>query len=223
MSRRPLLLAAIALAAALTLSACSGSASPSGTASAPSADGDLGLMSAGTLTVATEGTYRPFSYHDESGDLVGFDVEIAEAVADELGLKVSFQETQWDAIFAGLDAGRFDVIANQVSINPEREEKYLFSEPYTVSPGVIVVNEDDDSITSFADLAGKDHRPVAHEQLVRARSVQRRDRRGRRGLGAGRRPPAAGPRGRHDQRQPDLPRLREERGPDRAQDRRRDR
>lgn len=155
MSRRPLLLAAIALAAALTLSACSGSASPSGTASAPSADGDLGLMSAGTLTVATEGTYRPFSYHDESGDLVGFDVEIAEAVADELGLKVSFQETQWDAIFAGLDAGRFDVIANQVSINPEREEKYLFSEPYTVSPGVIVVNEDDDSITSFADLAGK--------------------------------------------------------------------
>ena len=87
--------------------------------------------------------------------LVGFDVEIAEAVADKLGLEVDFQETQWDAIFAGLDAGRFDVIANQVSINPEREAKYLFSEPYTVSPGVIVVHEDDDSISSFDDLAGK--------------------------------------------------------------------
>jgi cystine transport system substrate-binding protein len=109
----------------------------------------------GTLTVATEGTYRPFSFHDESGDLVGFDVEIAEAVADKLGLEVVFQETQWDAIFAGLDAGRFDLIANQVSINPEREEKYLFSEPYTVSPGVIVVLEGDDSISSFDDLAGK--------------------------------------------------------------------
>ena len=109
----------------------------------------------GTLTVATEGTYRPFTFHDETGDLVGFDVEIAEAVADKLGLEIVFQETQWDAIFAGLDAGRFDVIANQVSINPEREEKYLFSEPYTVSPGVIVVAEDDDSISSFDDLAGK--------------------------------------------------------------------
>jgi cystine transport system substrate-binding protein len=138
--------------AALALTACSGgSADPASTA-----EGDgLGLVTEGTLTVATEGTYRPFTFHDESGELVGFDVEIAEAVADKLGLEVEFQETQWDAIFAGLDAGRFDVIANQVSINPEREEKYLFSEPYTVSPGVIVVPEDDDSITSFADLEGK--------------------------------------------------------------------
>jgi cystine transport system substrate-binding protein len=153
MSRRSITALVVATAAALALTACSsgGSADP-----AASAEGDdLGLVSAGTLTVATEGTYRPFSYHDESGDLVGFDVEIAEAVADKLGLEVSFQETQWDAIFAGLDAGRFDVIANQVSINPEREEKYLFSEPYTVSPGVIVVPEDDDSITSFDDLEGK--------------------------------------------------------------------
>ena len=143
----------IAAATALTLTACS-----SGTSAEPSASAageDYGLVTDGTLTVATEGTYRPFTFHDETGDLVGFDVEIAEAVADKLGLKVVFQETQWDAIFAGLDAGRFDVIANQVSINPEREEKYLFSEPYTVSPGVIVVAEDDDSITSFDDLAGK--------------------------------------------------------------------
>jgi L-cystine transport system substrate-binding protein len=150
MSRRltvPIVLAA----AALVLSAC-GSAGDAETAG----DGDdLGLQSAGTLTVATEGTYRPFSYHDGSGALVGFDVEIAEAVADRLGLEIVFRETQWDAIFAGLDAGRFDVIANQVSINPEREEKYLFSEPYTVSPGVIVVAEDDDSIDAFADLDGK--------------------------------------------------------------------
>ena len=153
MSRRPLTALIITATAALALTACaSGSSQPADTAAAGD---DLGLVTAGTLTVATEGTYRPFSYHDETGELVGFDVEIAEAVAEKLGLEVSFQETQWDAIFAGLDAGRFDVIGNQVSINPEREEKYLFSEPYTVSPGVIVVNADDESISSFDDLAGK--------------------------------------------------------------------
>jgi cystine transport system substrate-binding protein len=152
MSRRTAIAIALAASAALALSACSsGGASPESSA----AGDEFGLAKAGTLTVATEGTYRPFSFHDETGDLVGFDVEIAEAVADRLGLEVSFEETQWDAIFAGLEAGRFDVIANQVSINPEREEKYLFSDPYTVSPGVIVVNEDDDSISSFDDLAGK--------------------------------------------------------------------
>jgi cystine transport system substrate-binding protein len=152
MSRRTAFAAVVlAASAALTLSGCASGASPESSA----AGADYDLVKAGTLTVATEGTYRPFSFHDESGELVGFDVEIAEAVADKLGLEVTFQETQWDAIFAGLDAGRFDVIGNQVSINPEREEKYLFSAPYTVSPGVIVVPEDDDSISSFDDLSGK--------------------------------------------------------------------
>ncbi|MDY0908898.1 amino acid ABC transporter substrate-binding protein [Microbacterium sp. CFBP9034] len=152
MSRRRLTAFALVATAALALTACS-SASPEPSGSAGGED--YGLVTDGTLTVATEGTYRPFTFHDETGELVGFDVEIAEAVADKLDLEIVFQETQWDAIFAGLDAGRFDVIANQVSINPEREEKYLFSEPYTVSPGVIVVLEDDDSISSFDDLEGK--------------------------------------------------------------------
>ena len=157
MSRRLIAATALVVVAA-ALTACSGSSTPESTAKGEtSASSDFGLVQDGTLTVATEGTYRPFSFHGDggSGDLTGFDVEIIQAVADKLGLEVKFQETQWDAIFAGLDAGRFDVIANQVSINDEREKKYLFSEPYTVSPGVIVVNEDDDSISSFADLAGK--------------------------------------------------------------------
>lgn len=154
MSRRLLATAALAAAAALTLSACATDSAPTGDTSGATGP-DYGLVTAGTLTVATEGTYRPFSFHDETGELTGYDVEIIDAVADKLGLEVVYQETQWDAIFAGLDAGRFDVIANQVSINPEREEKYLFSAPYTVSPGVIVVKEDDTSISSFDDLAGK--------------------------------------------------------------------
>jgi cystine transport system substrate-binding protein len=154
MSRTRTLLGLVAAsAAALALAACSSGAP----AASDDASGDeYGLVKAGTLTVATEGTYRPFSYHEDgSGDLTGYDVELAEAVADKLGLEIEFQETQWDAIFAGLEAGRFDVIANQVSINPEREEQYLFSEPYTVSPGVIVVKDGDTSISSFDDLAGK--------------------------------------------------------------------
>lgn len=152
MSRTPraLVTAATASLALLALAACGG-----GTGEDTAGD-DLGLTTGGTLTVATEGTYRPFSYHDEgSGDLIGYDVEVAEAVADKLGLEIEFQETQWDAIFAGLDAGRFDTIANQVSITDERKEKYLFSAPYTVSRGVVVTKADDDSITDLADLAGK--------------------------------------------------------------------
>lgn len=155
MSRtRTILGLAAASAAVIALAACS--SGDTGSNEADAAGDEFGLVQAGTLTVATEGTYRPFSYHEDgSGDLVGYDVEVAEAVAEKLGLEVVFQETQWDAIFAGLDAGRFDVIANQVSITPDREEQYLFSEPYTVSRGVIVVNEGDTSISSFDDLEGK--------------------------------------------------------------------
>ncbi|WP_157007596.1 amino acid ABC transporter substrate-binding protein [Agromyces laixinhei] len=157
MSRAPrvrtLLGLAAASAAVVALAACSSGEPASGDAAT---DDEYGLVKAGTLTVATEGTYRPFSFHEDgAGDLAGYDVEVAEAVADKLGLEVEFQETQWDAIFAGLDAGRFDVIANQVSINPEREESYLFSTPYTVSPSVVVVNDGDTSISSFDDLQGK--------------------------------------------------------------------
>ncbi|TPW78468.1 amino acid ABC transporter substrate-binding protein [Schumannella sp. 10F1B-5-1] len=156
---RHVLVAATA-AAALLLAGCSTSGTGSSSAGDPSAEPKAGrslaqVQDAGELVVATEGTYRPFSYHaDGSGDLTGYDVEVITAVAQKLGVKVKFQETQWDAIFAGLDAGRFDVIANQVSINAEREKKYEFSTPYSVSPGAVIVRDDSD-ITSLADLKGK--------------------------------------------------------------------
>jgi cystine transport system substrate-binding protein len=108
------------------------------------------------LVVGTEGTYKPFSFHDATTNkLTGYDVDVTEAVAKKLGVKVTFQETQWDGIFAALDAKRIDLIANQVSITPERQAKYSFSTPYTVSPGVIITRADDKSISSFADLKGK--------------------------------------------------------------------
>jgi cystine transport system substrate-binding protein len=156
-------LTALTAAHLLVLTACgSGSASQqAGAGSSGSGTQAAGtslaqVRKAGVLTVGTEGTYRPFSYHaGGNGSLAGYDVDLVRAVAKKLGVGVKFEETQWDAIFAGLDAGRFDVIANQVSINPERKAKYAFSTPYTVSRGVVVTTADDSSIKRFSDLSGK--------------------------------------------------------------------
>lgn len=110
----------------------------------------------GVLRVGTEGTYPPFSYHDSSsGELVGYDVDVAREVADKLDLDIQFIETPWDSIFAALEAGRFDLVANQVSITDERQAKYDLSDPYAISEGVIVTRADDNSINSLDDLAGK--------------------------------------------------------------------
>ncbi|MFB9313242.1 ABC transporter substrate-binding protein/permease [Nocardioides plantarum] len=106
------------------------------------------------LRVGTEGTYPPFSYED-GGDLKGYDIDVMKAVADEAGFDVEFVEAPFDALFPALDSGRIDVIANQVTINPEREARYLFTRPYTYSRGVIVTATDTDDITTLADLKGQ--------------------------------------------------------------------
>ncbi|MED5814421.1 ABC transporter permease subunit [Mycolicibacterium sp. 050232] len=117
---------------------------------------DEPLKSAGVLRVGTEGVYSPFSYHDTAtGQLVGYDVDVARAVGDKLGVRVEFVETPWDSIFAALEANRFDVVANEVTITPERQAKYDLSQPYSIGEGVIVTRADDDSIKSLADLKGK--------------------------------------------------------------------
>ncbi|CAN5523275.1 ABC transporter permease subunit [soil metagenome] len=143
--RRSLL--AFAVLAALLLSAACGS-----TAS----DSDEPIKASGVLRVGTEGVYAPFSYHDAAtGQLVGYDVDVARAVADKLGVQVEFIETPWDSIFAALEADRFDVAANEVTINEERQAKYDLSEPYSVGEGVIVTRADDTTITTLDDLPGK--------------------------------------------------------------------
>lgn len=148
-------LAAVA-AASVALVGCSSSAEPGASGEAESSGVTLEqVQEAGVLVVGTEGTYSPFSFHEGgAGALTGYDVEVITAVGEQLGVEVEFVETQWDAIFAALDAGRIDVIANQVSITPERQERYLFSEPYTYSNGVLVVPEGSD-IASLDDLAGR--------------------------------------------------------------------
>jgi L-cystine transport system substrate-binding protein len=108
----------------------------------------------GKLLIGTEGTYAPFTFHDESGNLTGFDVEISREVAKRLGVEPEFKETQWDAIFAGLDAKRFDMIANQVGIRPDRQEKYSFSDPYITSAAVLITHKDNEKVKTFEDIKG---------------------------------------------------------------------
>ncbi|MBZ9687774.1 amino acid ABC transporter substrate-binding protein [Clostridium estertheticum] len=113
------------------------------------------IKSEGKIRIGTEGTYAPYTFHDKTGKLTGFDVEIAEEVSKRLGVKPEFVETKWDGIFAGLDAKRFDMIVNQVGIKPDRQLKYDFSNPYIVSKAVLIVNSSDNTIKKFADLKGK--------------------------------------------------------------------
>lgn len=113
------------------------------------------VKSEGKLRIGTEGSYAPYTFHDNTGKLTGFDVEIAEEIAKRMGVKPEFVETKWDGMFAGLDAKRFDMIANEVSVKPERQEKYDFSDAYIVSKAVLIVNEGNDKIKTFEDLKGK--------------------------------------------------------------------
>ena len=109
----------------------------------------------GTLKVATEGTFSPFSYYNDKNELVGYDVDVARAVAKKLGLKIEFLTAPWDAMLAAFDAGKADAVFNQVSITDERKKKYEYSVPYTVVYGAIVVHKDNNDIKSFEDLKGK--------------------------------------------------------------------
>jgi cystine transport system substrate-binding protein len=113
------------------------------------------IKAAGVIKIGTEGTYAPFTYHDASGKLVGFDVEIGEEIAKKLGVKPEFVEGKWDGLIAGLDVKRYDVVINQVGITEERKAKFDFSDPYIASKAALIVREDNADIKGFADLSGK--------------------------------------------------------------------
>lgn len=113
------------------------------------------IKSNGVIRIGTEGTYAPFTFHNEENVLTGFDVEIAEEIAKRLGVKAEFIETKWDGMFAGLDSKRFDMIANQVTIRPDRIEKYDFSSPYIKTRAVLIVNDSNTEIKNFSDLKDK--------------------------------------------------------------------
>ncbi len=109
----------------------------------------------GEIVIAVEGTWAPWTYHDENDELVGYDVEIGKAIAEKLGVKAVFAEGEWDGLLAGLDAGRYDIMVNGVGITPERQEKYNFTTPYAYNRTAVIVRGDYDGIHSMSDLNGK--------------------------------------------------------------------
>jgi cystine transport system substrate-binding protein len=120
--------------------------------------GDLlsGIKERGTIRIGTEGTYKPFSFHDEkTNELTGFDVEVAREVAKRIGVKAEFVEIPWDGMLTSLQTKKIDMVANQVGIKPERLKKFDFSKPYTVSYAQIVVKSDNQSIRGIKDVKGK--------------------------------------------------------------------
>lgn len=149
---RSVIIAILSFVAALLFSAPAATASANPAAHARPVAADSNLPK--TIRVGTEGVYPPFSFHS-GGKLTGYDVEYFREVGKRIGVNVEFVETPWDSMFAGLDAGRIDLIANQVTKNDERQAKYALSDTYVTTTGVVVTQESNNSIKKLSDLKGK--------------------------------------------------------------------
>ena len=150
---KKLLSIAMALFLLLALTACAG---PKDTPvdSVPK-DHLARIQEKGVLVVGQEGDWPPFTYEDESGNKIGFDAEVAQGIADYLGVELEIVYIPWDNLFMALDAGQIDMIANGVDVTPERQQSYDFSDPYAYDTAVLIVLEDNDDIHTFEDLNGK--------------------------------------------------------------------
>ncbi len=155
------MMSVMAAAGVLTLSGCSNSStSTAASAGASSAAGSAAdqlaaIQASGKLIVALEGAWQPWSYHDESDTLVGYDVEVSRAIAEKLGVEPEYVESDWDSLFAGLDAGRIDMVCNGVEVTDERALTYDFTTPYGYIHTALAVRKDNDEIKTFEDLKGK--------------------------------------------------------------------
>ena len=155
------MMSVMAAAGVLTLSGCSNSSTSTAasadasSAAGSSADQLAAIQASGKLIVALEGAWQPWSYHDESDTLVGYDVEVSRAIAEKLGVEPEYVESDWDSLFAGLDAGRFDMVCNGVEVTDERALTYDFTTPYGYIHTALAVRKDNDEIKTFEDLKGK--------------------------------------------------------------------
>ncbi len=113
------------------------------------------IKEAGKIVIAMEGQWAPWTYHDDTEALVGYDTEVGKAIAAKLGVTAEFVEGEWDGLFTGLDSGKYDIIINGVDITDERKQKYDFSKPYAFDHTVLIVKSDNTTIKSFEDLRGK--------------------------------------------------------------------
>ena len=113
------------------------------------------IQARGTIIVGLEGDWAPWSFVDENDQLMGFDVEVSRAVAAKLGVEAEIIPGEWDGLFAGMDAGRYDIVVNGVEVTAEREEKYDFADPYAYIRTALIVRGDNEDIKTFEDLNGR--------------------------------------------------------------------
>jgi len=107
------------------------------------------------FVIATDASFPPMEFVDENKNLVGFDIDLMEAIAKAMGFTVEWKNTAWDGIFAGLESGDYDAIMSSVTITDERKQKYDFSDPYINAGQAVVVRADETAIQSYKDLSGK--------------------------------------------------------------------
>lgn len=149
------LMGVMAAAGVLSLTGCSSKDTASSTASSATLNKLDSIQKSGKLVVALEGAWQPWSYHDSSDTLVGYDVEVSRAIAEKLGVEPEYVESDWDSLFAGLDAGRYDMVCNGVEVTEERAKTYAFTTPYSYIHTALAVRKDNEDIHSFEDLKGK--------------------------------------------------------------------
>ena len=114
------------------------------------------IREAGKIKIALEGAWAPWNYHDLStNELVGFDTEVGLGIAKRLGVEAEFYEAEWDALFAGLEGRRYDIIINGVEDIESRRKKYDFTEPYAYIKTALIVRDDNETIKTFEDLKDK--------------------------------------------------------------------
>ncbi|MDD7511097.1 MAG: amino acid ABC transporter substrate-binding protein [Peptostreptococcaceae bacterium] len=105
------------------------------------------------LVVGLDDTFAPMGYRDEAGDLVGFDIDLAKAVGEELGMKIEFKPINWDAKELELESGNIDCIWNGMSQTPEREKAMELSKKYLDNKIIIMTLSDDVNVEKAADLS----------------------------------------------------------------------
>ena len=149
------LMGVMAAAGVLGLTGCSSKDTAASTAASATLNKLDSIQKSGKLVVALEGAWQPWSYHDSSDTLVGYDVEVSRAIAEKLGVEPEYVESDWDSLFAGLDAGRYDMVCNGVEVTEERAKTYDFTTPYGYIHTALAVRKDNEDIHSFEDLKGK--------------------------------------------------------------------
>lgn len=142
-------------AAVLMLAGCNNSSTPADGAATADTTSDAPM----NIKIATESSYKPFSYTDADGKLIGYEIELVDALCAQMKAKCEVISQDWDGLIPGLNAQKFDAIIAGMSITPERKEVVEFTDPY-FHTGIILIGKKGDDI-SVADLKGQ---PIASQR-----------------------------------------------------------